>query len=390
MKNISYTLSAIILAVLLSGCNQSNAQQGQQPPPLTIDVADVQIKSIQSWHTFTTRLEAPHHVSLKPRVSGQIEKVLFQEGQQVTKGQVLFSIDPRQFNTEVKSLQAQLVSAEAGLEQAEHEARRAKHLAAQKAMSTEQADQRQSTLRQAIAGRDAIEAQLESAKLNLEFSQVKAPISGIISRAMATEGNFVSAGQTVLTTLVSDDKLYAYFDIDERTWEQKFSNVKASDHIKVMMQRLNGQADISGYIDFIDNRINPTTGTLRVRGVFDAKPYHLKPGAFARLSLAADDATPTAIVPERAIGTDLKNRFVLVVDEHNTLQYRPVVLGNRYGQLRAITSGLTQGDRVAANGPARVGPGMPITPNMVKLDFSNIQLVLEQAGDTQTLSNDAK
>ncbi|RTE64288.1 efflux RND transporter periplasmic adaptor subunit [Amphritea opalescens] len=384
MKKISYTLSAVALAALLTGCEQPSAQQVQQPP-LTIDVADVQVKQVQTWHTFTTRLEAPQRVVLKPRVSGQIDEVLFQEGERVQQGQVLFSIDSRPFKAQVDSLEAQLASAKAALEQAKGESKRAKRLLAKNAMSAEQADQRDATLRQAIAGRNAIIAQLQSAKLDLEFSQVEAPISGIISRAIATQGNFVTAGQTTLTTLVSNDKVYAYFDIDERTWNDYFIDVKAQDHLGVSLESVSAHQPVRGYVDFIDNEINPTTGTLRIRGVFDAQQYNLKPGAFARVSLAAQDAKSMAIVPERAIGTDLKNRFVLVVDSNNTLQYRLVELGDRYGAYRAITAGLEQGDRVAANGPARVGPGMPITPNEVSFDFANTQFVLNQKPSSTTL-----
>lgn len=370
MNNISYKLSAIALAIFavsLSGCGQSVAQQTQAatPPPITIDVASVKMQQVQTSHTFTTRLEAPQRVVLKPRVSGQIDAVSFKEGARVEKGQVLFNIDDRPFKAQVESLVAQLASAEAILSQAKSEAKRAKRLLTTNAISTEQADQRAAALRQAIAGRNSIEAQLKAAKLDLAFTHVKAPISGVISRAVTTQGNFVAAGQTTLTTLVSDQQVYAYFDIDERTWQHSFGGVSAQDKLKVNLAQVSGNQSITGYIDFIDNEINPTTGTLRVRAVFDAQKYQLKPGAFARVTVNANDAKTMAMIPERAIGTDLKNRFVLVVDENNTLQYRLVQLGERYGANRAIKSGLQQGDRIAANGPARVGPGMPITPNMV-------------------------
>lgn len=385
MKKISYSLSAVALTLLLSGCEQPSAQQGQQPPPLTIDVTNVQMQQVQSWHTFTTRLEAPHRVVLKPRVSGQIDNVMFKEGEHVEKGQVLFSIDSRPFKAQVENLAAQLASAEALLAQAQGEAKRAQRLIAKNAMSAEQADQRSAALHQAIAGRNAIAAQLAAAKLDLEFSQVEAPISGVISRAIATQGNFVTAGQTTLTTLVSNEKVYAYFDIDERTWNANFADIDAKDSTPIILERLNHDHPVSGYVDFIDNEINPTTGTLRVRGVFDAQRYQLKPGAFARISMAANDAKSMAIVPERAIGTDLKNRFVLTLDDNNTLQYRLVTLGERYGAYRAITSGLAQNDRIAANGPARVGPGMPITPNQVSFDFDSTQFVLNQNQHSDTL-----
>lgn len=376
MKKLSYALSLVALALTLSGCGQSNAQQEQAPPPITIDVANVEMQSVQSWHTFTTRLQAPQRVTLKPRVSGQIEQVTFKEGSLVNQGDVLFRLDPRPFVAEVERLEAQLASAEAQLAQAKQEAARADRLIAKKAISTEEADQRQATLRQSIAGKNAIAAALESAKLDLTFSRVEAPITGVVSRALITEGNFVTAGQSDLTTLVSDQKVYAYFDIDERTWSKSFAGVRAEDKVTVMLEKLNNLGTVPGYVDFIDNEIDSTTGTLRVRAVFDAQTHQLKPGAFARVSINANDAQELAIVPERAIGTDLKNRFVLAVDENNQLQYRLVTLGERYGAYRAILSGLKQGDRVAANGPARVGPGMPVTPNMIELDFNTTQFVL--------------
>ncbi|MBQ4834838.1 efflux RND transporter periplasmic adaptor subunit [Pseudoalteromonas luteoviolacea] len=385
MKKLGLSLSAVALALVLSGCGQSNAQQGQQPTPLTIDVASVQLEHVQSWHTFTTRLEAPERVLLKPRVSGQIERMAFTEGERVNKGQLLFSLDPRPFQAQIDTLQAQLVSAEASLEQARGEAERANRLVAQNAISTEEAEQRSATLRSAIANKNAIEARLQNAQLDLEFSQVSAPISGTISRAIATKGNYVKAGETELTTIVSDDEIYAYFDVDERTWSRQFADVSVQDEISVQLQRLGQATQVSGKLDFIDNEINPNTGTLRVRAVFDAQQHNLKPGSFARVSIGAQNAQQMAIVPERAIGTDLKNRFVLTIDENNVLQYRLVELGERYGAFRAIKSGLEAGDRIAVNGPARVGPGMPITPNSVSLAFENTQFVLKQSESTPVL-----
>ncbi|WP_063378378.1 efflux RND transporter periplasmic adaptor subunit [Pseudoalteromonas luteoviolacea] len=379
MKKLGFTLSAVALALVLSGCGQSNAQQGQQPPPLTIDVANVQLEQVQSWHTFTTRLEAPERVVLKPRVSGQIEKMAFTEGERVSKGQLLFSLDSRSFEAQIDTLKAQLGSADAALEQARGEAQRANRLVTKKAISTEEAEQRNATLRSAIANKNAIEAQLQNAFLDLEFSQVSAPITGKISRAVVTKGNYVKGGETELTTIVSDEEIYAYFDVDERTWSRQFAGVTAQDEVTVQLQRLGETKQIAGKLDFIDNEINPTTGTLRVRAVFDAQQHNLKPGAFARISIGAQDPQIMAIVPERAIGTDLKNRFVLTIDENNVLQYRLVELGERYGAYRAIKAGLVEGDRIAINGPARVGPGMPITPNPVNLAFENTQFVLKQS-----------
>lgn len=387
MKNLAQRVVALCVVLGLTACGEPHAEQNPAPKPLSIDVVKAQEVPVQAWHTYTTRLEAPEQVILKARVSGQIDKVMFEEGQKVSQGQVLFSIDSRPFKAEVKRLEAELISAQAGLDQARREALRAKRLLSNQAMSHEQADQRASTLRQAEAGVNAILAQLESAKLNLEFSQVSAPISGVISRALVTAGNYVFAGQTTLTTIVSDQKAYAYFDIDERTWNRDFSTVSAQDHLPVSLEPLEREQPVPGVIDFIDNQIDTTTGTLRVRGVFDAKAYHLLPGAFARVSIAAQEVKPLPVIPERAIGTDLKNRFVLIVDEQNTLQYRLVKLGEQYDQYRAITSGLKAGERIAANGPARVGPGMPITPNEVSLDLEQVAFSLGAKAEKSTLAN---
>ena len=256
-------------------------------------------------------------------------------------------------------MKAQVNSAKAALEQASSEATRAVRLTQRKAISTEQAQARTSTLRQREAQLAALQAQLTSAQLDLEFTSVVSPIDGIISRANITKGNNILAGQSVLTSIVSNEKMYAYFDIDERTWNSSFNDVSAASRQPVVMQKV-GQDDFaySGYINFIDNQINAATGTLRVRAVFGDNSGQLRAGSFARIKLAANAITETVIVPDRAIGTDLKNRFVLTVGENNILQYKLVTVGQkRYGRLRAITAGLTEGDVIAVNGPARVGPG---------------------------------
>ena len=203
------------------------------------------------------------------------------------------------------------------------------------------------------------------------------PIDGVISRANITKGNNIIAGQSVLTSIVSNEKMYAYFDVDERTWNSDFSNVTSKSRQAVVMQKV-GERDFAykGYINFIDNQINSSTGTLRVRAVFDQDNSQLRAGSFARIKLAANSVTEQIIVPDRAIGTDLKNRFVLTVGENNVLQYKLVTVGERYGSLRAITSGLSEGDVIAVNGPARVGPGMPVAPNKVTIDSSDVAFTM--------------
>ncbi|AQP98405.1 efflux transporter periplasmic adaptor subunit [Pseudoalteromonas aliena] len=362
----------------LAGCaDESTAPSTQAQHLQPIDVAAVLVKPVQSWHTYTTRLESPQEVALMPRVSGVIERIAFNEGDNVKKGDLLFKLDDRPFAAVVASLDAQINSAQAALEQAKSEAKRAVRLTQRKAISTEQAESRTSVLRQREAQLAALQAQLTAAELDLEFTSIVSPIDGVISRANITKGNNIIAGQSVLTSIVSNEQMYAYFDIDERTWNSAFSNVTAASRQPVVMQKV-GQNDFAykGHINFIDNQINASTGTLRVRAVFDEDNNQLRSGSFARIKLAANSISEQVIVPDRAIGTDLKNRFVLTVGENNVLEYKLVTVGERYGSLRAVTSGLSQGDVIAVNGPARVGPGMPIKPNTVTIDSSDVAFTL--------------
>jgi len=372
---IAAALAAATLS--LAGCADESAPNAQQQQLQPIDVAHVLIKPVQSWHTYTTRLESPQEVALMPRVSGVIDSIEFKEGDVVKQGDVLFQLDERPFAAVVSSLEAQIHSAEAALEQAKSEDKRAVRLLERKAISTEQAQARTSTLRQREAQLAALQAQLTSAKLDLEFTSVVSPIDGVISRANITKGNNVLAGQSVLTSIVSNKAMYAYFDVDERTWNSAFNDVTAQSRQTVVMQKV-GQKEFAyqGYINFIDNQINSATGTLRVRAVFEQDNNQLRAGSFARVKLAANEVSEKVIIPERAIGTDLKNRFVLTVGENNVLEYKLIEVGERYGALRAVTAGLNEGDIIAVNGPARVGPGMPISPNTVTIDTSGVAFTL--------------
>ena len=384
-----YLMAAIfsVASLTLIGCVEEPSESASQRPLQAIDVAEVLVTPTQKWHTYTTRLEAPEQVSLMPRVSGVIEKVSFHEGDQVKQGDLLFKLDSRPFTAVVEALKAQVNSAQAALEQLRSEAQRAVRLVQRKAISTEQAESRASALRQGQAQLASLKADLSAAQLDLEFTEIRSPIDGVISRTNITRGNNILAGQTVLTSIVSNKEMYGYFDIDERTWNNSFDDVTAESHQQVVMQKV-GQTDFpySGYINFIDNRINSSTGTLRVRAVFDEKNKGLRAGSFARVRVAANKVTEQVVIPSRAIGTDLKNNFVLTVGEDNVLQYTLVELGERYGSLRAITSGLKAGDLIAVNGPARVGPGMPIKPNSVDIDSAGVTFTLSAVDEPLTAS----
>jgi len=377
MNKSILAVAVTIASLTLAGCGTEANQAAQQQHLQPIDVAQVLVKPVQNWHTYTTRLEAPQEVSLMPRVSGVIDKINFKEGDSVKEGDLLFTLDARPFAAVVDSLKAQIESAKAALEQAKSEAKRAERLTERKAISTEQAESRKSTLRQREAQLLALKAELTAAELDLAFTQVRSPIDGVVSRANITKGNNVLAGQSVLTSIVSNQQMYAYFDIDERTWNRSFADVTAQSEQAVVMQKVGETSfNFNGKINFIDNQINETTGTLRVRAVFENDEQQLRAGSFARIKLAANKVSEKVIVPERAIGTDLKNRFVLTVGEGNVLEYKLVTVGERYGSLRAITSGLNENDVIAVNGPARVGPGMPISPNTVTINSDGIAFTL--------------
>lgn len=392
IMNKTFIIAAILtISLVITGCADESAQKSAQKTLQPIDVAEVLVKPVQSWHTYTTRLESPEEVALMPRVSGVIEHITFKEGDEVKQGDLLFQLDDRPFAAVVASLEAQILSAKAALNQAKSEATRAIRLTERNAISTEQAQARTSTLHQREAQLAALQAQLTSAQLDLEFTAVRSPIDGVISRANITRGNNVLAGQSVLTSIVSNNEMYAYFDIDERTWNSSFSDVTAASKQQVVMQKV-GQQNFAhqGYINFIDNRINASTGTLRVRAIFEGKHEQvndpLRAGSFARIKLAANAITEQVIVPERAIGTDLKNRFVLTLDKNNVLAYKLVEIGERYGKLRAITAGLSEGDIIAVNGPARVGPGMPVNTNTVTIDSTDIAFTLSTTDDASLVA----
>ena len=391
MNKHIFIAAFITISLAITGCAEEPKQKTASQPLQPIDVAEVLVKPVQNWHVYTSRLESPEEVALMPRVSGVIDRIAFKEGDNVKQGDLLFQLDDRPFAAVVASLEAQILSANAALDQAQSEAKRAVRLTERNAISTEQAQARTSTLHQREAQLAALQAQLTSAQLDLEFTAIRSPINGVISRANITRGNNVLAGQSILTSIVSNHEMYAYFDIDERTWNSSFADVTAASKQQVVMQKIGQQSFThDGYINFIDNRINPSTGTLRVRAIFEGQHSEvndqLRAGSFARIKLAANAITKQIIIPERAIGTDLKNRFVLTVGENNVLEYKLIEIGERYGKLRAITSGLNKGDIIAVNGPARVGPGMPISPTTVTIDTTDIAFTLSSNDEVSLIA----
>lgn len=366
---LRHTLALLpILLLFTASITRANAAS---PPAVEVSVAQVLSYEITEWDEFTGRLEAPERVAIRPRVSGFIDSVNFTAGAMVQRGDVLFQIDPRPFEVEVRRLEAELAQAQAVLERAAKEARRGERLKASNAISTERAEARISEARQARAQVAAIQAALDAARLELSFTQVKAPIDGHIGRAEVTAGNLVSAGQTLLTSLVSTDRVYAYFNLDERTYLEYQALARQGERGQASPVYL-GLANETGYphlghIDFIGNQVDPTTGTIRGRAVFDNDDGLFTPGLYVRLKLVGSARYDAVLIQETAVSTDLDRRFVLVVDDQGKATYRRVELGPKVAGLRIVRDGLAPGDRIVVSGLQRVRPGMTVTPEIVPM-----------------------
>jgi multidrug efflux system membrane fusion protein len=368
--------SAILISLLslLVACD-SQPQSQYTPQAPAVSVANVISERITEWDQFTGRLEAPQSVSLRPRISGYIESIQFKEGSLVNAGDVLFKIDDAIFKAEVKRLTATLADVSSQLKLAKSSYTRANELSSNKAISQELFDSRSAELEQAHARLRSTSAALEVAKLNLSYTQVKAPISGRVSRALMTKGNLVKAADTLLTTLVSVGKVYAYFDADEQTYLKYMKLAKegtrpSSRDVKnpVYLALANDQGyPHEGYMDFVDNQINPATGTIRGRAVFDNIDGNFIPGMFARLKLVGSASYDGILIDDKAINTDLKNKYVLLMNAENKATYRAVTLGEKLNGLRIIKSGLTAGDQIIVNGLQRVQSGGLTQPTLVPM-----------------------
>lgn len=370
------SLLAVATASLVAGCSADGHGSAQRkPPPPTVNVATVTSEQLNEWDTFTGRLEAPHRVEIRPRVAGYIQSVAFEDGSLVEAGELLFVIDPRPFQAVVKRLEAELARLQAQRNLARQEYDRASRLGRQEAISAAEVDQRESALRQAEAAVAATRARLLAARLDLEYTRITAPFAGRVSRAEAREGSLVAAGETLLTTLVSTDRVYAYFNIDERTYldyQRLARNGKRPSsrvHGTPAFLGLAGEGGFPhrGYVDFLDNRVNPGTGTIRARAVFDNSEGRFTPGLFARIKVVGSGKHEMVLVNDRAIGTDLANRFVYVLDDNNQVQYRAVELGPKMGGMRVIRAGLAAGETIVVNGLQRVRPGITVNPRDVAM-----------------------
>jgi multidrug efflux system membrane fusion protein len=376
--------------VALSACSRP-PETTVAAPAAKVSVAKVLEQPINEWDEVTARLEAPETVQVRPRVSGQIDSVAFTDGELVKKGNLLFQIDPRPFQAEVDRLQAQLQQTRATASNNANEAQRGERLRSNNAISAELADSRNTTAQESKAAVTAIQAQLDLAKLNLSFTRVTAPIAGRVSRAEITAGNIVTADTTPLTSLVSTDKVYAYFDADERVflkYNQLARDGKRGATTPVYMG-LSNESDNPhlGQMNFVDNQVNPRTGTIRGRAVFDNSKGEYTPGLYARLKLVGSGTYSAMLIKDEAVGTDLGKKFVLVLDKDNKAIYRTVDLGPKLEGLRIVRTGLAKDDRIVVNGLQRVRPGSPIDPQDTPMASDQTLAALQQQRQAFEASN---
>lgn len=374
---IHFALLAVGAACLmfgLSGCGDSKAAGPAAAAPPPVRVATVVQRTIADWDTFTGRFEAVESVKLRPRVSGYIDQVSFPEGKIVKKGDVLFVIDPRPYRVQLERAQGDLARARAQAELSEKELHRTETLLAEHAVSQEEYDQRASQRNQLTADLQAARAAADAAQLDLEFTRVIAPIDGRVSRAEVTAGNYVNAGTTVLTSVVSLNPIYVYFEGDEQTYlkyngqAQRGERPSSREAANPVFVGLANETDFphQGHMNFVDNALNPETGTIRARAVLDNSDNAFTPGMLARVKLLGSGQYNATLIPDEAVGTDQDRKYVVVITAQNVAEYRPVQLGEIADGQRIVRSGVQAGERVVVGGLQRVRPGITVTPQPVE------------------------
>lgn len=364
-----------LLLVALAGCGEPAAQDGPAksgPPPVSVAAAIE--KEIIDTEEFPGRIEAVEQVEVRARVTGYIQSVNFKPGAEVRKGDVLFQIDPRPFENEVARTEANLANMRAQAELARIELARSEKLLAEQATSRREYDDASARVRSLEAQLRANQAALDTARLNLSYTRVTAPISGRVGKAEITVGNLIQGevpNSPLLTTVVSLSPIYAAFEIDERAYLKYAGAARApASNLPIAVGLANEEGfPHAGRLEFVDNRVDARSGTGRMRATLDNTDGRLAPGLFARVKIG-DSARPrrAVLVSDRAIGTDQSKRFVLVVNGARIAQYREVRIGRVVGGLRVIEDGLRPGELIVVNGLQRVRPNTPVTPQTVPME----------------------
>ncbi len=402
LNQFNRALVSLLFIATLMGCEAKGEEAAAPvPPPPQVDVAMVQAEKVVVWGSFTGRITAPEAVDLMPRVSGYIDKINFVEGDMVEEGDLLFQIDPRQYQARAQLAQAELARAQSQFALASSESERAKMLWESRAISREEFDQRTAATLSAQAAVNAATARLHSAQLELEYTRITAPVSGRIGRAEITRGNLATANTTVLANIVSVDPLYVYFESDQSTAQINLSaaNTKADTEkdtatstaksnlsntfdgrLDVPVRVLLGSDEsqyIPGQLDFISNQYNSRTGTLQYRAVIPNPNGYLKPGQFARVEMPITTTENAVLVDQKAVLTDQDRRYVYVLNESDKIAQRFVDVGRRFHGLLLIDDGLQHGDRVVVNGLQKIAfPGMQVAPQVVEMRPDRAQPIL--------------
>jgi len=367
----------LVSAALLSlgGCSRGGEAMaatpaGGPPPAPPVSVAVVVSRNVVEQQDFSGRIEAVESAQIRARVPGIIDAVQFKPGALVKKGDVLFQIDPRSYQAEVAKLEAAVASSKAKADLGRTELERSKRLMADNAIAQRDFDERAASARQLEAGAQADQAALAVARLNLEYSVVRAPFAGRIGKAEVTVGNLIDSS-VVLTSLVSISPVYVSFDGDESTFLSIGGAAREGGKGVKVRTGLTNESGFphEGRLDFVDNRVDPASGTVRMRAVLENKDGALIPGLFARVQVGADIGAPAALlINDTAIGTDQNRKYVYVINAENKAEYRVVQLGPLVDGLRVARAGLKPGERIVVNGLQRVRPGSPVAPEVVAMN----------------------
>lgn len=371
-----FPLAALVIVLSATGCRRP--QPPPAPPPPAVTANQPATREVMEWDEYPGRLEAVEMVELRARVSGYLQAVSFKEGAEVKKGDLLFLIDPRPYEAQLTRAQADLSQAQTKLDLAGNELARAEKLLKSKAISEEEADTRNKAVREAEAGLEAARASVEVARLNLDYCRVTAPINGRIGQKLMTEGNLVNGNQaqaSLLTTIVSLDPVYGYFDADERSVLKYQELARQGKRAEVSGGKVPCELALAddtgfsykGFLDFVNNQVDPGTGTLRVRGVFEnpGPDRVLQPGLFARVRVPGSGKYQALLIPPQAVGTDQGQKFIYVVNAQDVVEYRTVKLGPLTDEGRVVHEGIHSNDWVVVNGLMNLRAGAKVKPARV-------------------------
>lgn len=378
-------LAGSIAVGLLSACNDVQATSQDSVPPPKVEVEAVTSQRVRNWDEFNGRIVAIEAVAIQPRVSGYIQQIAFDEGGEVKEGDLLFVIDPRPYRDAVASAEADLKRAEAATQLALLRAKRSRSLVDKNVVSRDAADSADAELAQKRADVDEARARLSTARLNLEFTEIRAPVAGRVSRAFLSIGNLAQADQTRLTTIVSQNPVYVYFDLDEKSYlryKEDFGQPGQSRNPVVVGLADQDAFPFQGALEFIDNQIDPGTGTIRARAKISNPQNLLIPGLYARVRLGDINENPALLVSDRSILTDQNRKYVYAVDANNKAIRKDIVTGRLIGDRRIVDSGLDIGDRIVVTGTQKIlYPGMEVSADDLIQQQASSEVAIKEAGE---------